>query len=424
MIFTALSPNTQLDDFLLATKSIYQFWKLNEGEHVEKVEGWFREEFGTSDVFSFETARSALYFLLKAFDIGEGDEVIVQAFTCVAVTNPIKWVGAKSKFADIRQEDFNIDVEDLISKISNKTKSIIVQHTFGYPAEILKIKQIAEERGIIVIEDCAHTIGGKFGNQLLGKIGDAAIFSLGRDKAISGSFGGIALLNNINFRSKLKNVNSDLGYPSKAWTIRKLLYTKIAWLTRTYYDLLSVGKLIHYLAHKFGIIEKATCDCEKDGTGIPQNSLRKLPNGLACVAYNQLGKLNNFNSKRKDDYLFYKNLLSPLDEYIKFPKWNINENFYPLRMPLLVENREELMNYCEKNGVLLGNWYDSILAPKESEPEAFGYREGSCPVSEAITKKIVNLPLHANLSKGNLIHIVNVIKKFYRIKEEHEDKKD
>ena len=85
----SLSPNLEKDDILLALSALLNFRHWQHGNHIRQTENWFKEYFKTKEVFSFNSGRSALYFILKAFGIEKDDEVIIQAFTCVAVPKPL-----------------------------------------------------------------------------------------------------------------------------------------------------------------------------------------------------------------------------------------------------------------------------------------------------------------------------------------------
>ena len=100
-IAISLSPNTQSEDVCKAFLVLKTPWMWKKGQSISKVDDWFKTYFKSSNAFSFNSGRAALYLLLKAFNVGVGDEVILQAFTCVAVPDPIKWVGAKPIFVDI-----------------------------------------------------------------------------------------------------------------------------------------------------------------------------------------------------------------------------------------------------------------------------------------------------------------------------------
>lgn len=400
MIFTALSPNTQSDDFCLACRALLNLPRLTSGPYPEKVKRWFQDFFDVKDVFLYESARTGLYEILKATEVGDGDDVLLQAFTCVAAVNPIKWAGAKPVFVDIDSKSLNIDLRDLEKKVTSETKAIIVQHTFGYPANISEIVDLAKGKGLFVIEDCAHTIGGELSGKKLGTFGDAGMFSLGRDKAISGSFGGVVISNNSTLTAQLNLQHKALNAPSKLWVIRQILYTITTYLVRELYDILSIGKAIHFIFRKSGITMEATTKGEKKSGDKPAHFGHLLPNGFARIALHQLSKLTKMNEHRNMvAKIYFEGLKKFAGKEIVLPEWDIRDGIYPLRFPLLVRKRDELMKFAKNRGVLLGDWYDTPVAPKSVSPGNAGYRMGSCPNAEKVCEEIVNLPLHMDISE-------------------------
>ncbi|MBN2016460.1 aminotransferase class I/II-fold pyridoxal phosphate-dependent enzyme [Candidatus Dojkabacteria bacterium] len=413
MIFTSLSPNTQRDDFLLALKTILKPGEYFEGEYIGKVKKWFKDFFGVFHVSVYESARSGLYFVLKELGIKEGDEVLLQAFTCVAAVNPVKWTGARPVFVDINPKDFNMDIDDLENKVNEKTKAIIVQHTFGYPAKVNEIKEIVGRKGIYIIEDCAHTIGTEYMGKKLGLWGDAGVFSLGRDKAVSASFGGVVITNR-KFGKNLEEKEKFLSFPQKKWVKKQILYTIVAFLTRTLYEVLFIGKLVHYIATRWNLVEKATTEEEKKEGEMPDNARSKLPNAFARLAFNQLRKIGILNKKRRDlSHLYVKRLSKIGLEEVKLPEWKIGEHFYPLRFPLLVKRRDELLKFAQERGMLLGDWYDVPIAPKQVDQVKTGYKQGSCVYAEKVCESILNLPLHSDLTEEDALKVIAVIRDFY-----------
>jgi len=418
MIFTALSPNTQKDDFKLALNLIFKRDEYLEGKYRDLVRNWFKDYFEIKYVATYESARTALYFLLKEFGIGNGDKVAVQAFTCVAVVNPIKWTGAKPIFIDIDPKNFNMDLDDLENKINGNVKAIIFQHTFGYPEGIDKVIELARSKGIYVIEDCAHTIGTEYRGKKLGSFGDAAIFSLGRDKAVSASFGGVSITKRRKYGSKLVEKEKFLNSCSKSWVFKQILYTVVSYLTRNLYGISVLGKLIHFVSTKLELINRATTNLEKESGEMPQFVKSIMPNAFAKVAYNQLEKLDELNKKRSEIYDYYlKEVKEMKTSKITLPEWKEINKFYPIRFPLLVKKRDKLIEYAERNGIILGKWYDTPVAPKGVDLLAAGYKRGSCPKAEKVCDNIVNLPIHINLRKKDISKIIKVLKSFYRIRE-------
>ncbi len=414
MIFTAQSPNTQKDDFRLALRILLKPRSYLKGSYPFKLKKWFRDFFKVENITLYDSARTALYYCLKEMGVGSGDEVVIQAFTCIAAVNPIKWLKAKPVYVDIDKDSLSLDLDDLAEKINKNTKVIIVQHTFGYPAKIDKIIKLAKTKNIKVIEDCAHTIGTEYKGVKLGKFGDAAIFSLGRDKAISGSFGGVLIANRNDLSEKLSKIEKGLKYPSKKWIARQVFYTIISYVIRNFYDLLSIGRIIHFISLKSGIILKATTKGEKKKSSKPNHVMSQMPNAFAEVALNQLKKLSSFNSKRKEYTRIYLKSLKEMDlKEVTVPDIKLHEGKFLIRFPILVEDREKLIEFASQNGVILGNWYDSPIAPKEVSLKNAGYIDGSCKSAERICKRIVNLPMHVNMEKEDALKVIEVIESYY-----------
>ena len=139
----------------------------------------------TDKVFLLNAGRMGLYLALKSLNLNENDEIIVPGYTCVVVTNAIKYTGAKAKYVDISSENLNLDTTKLKKSITSKTKAIIVSHNFGIPYEdIFYIKEKYPD--IVIIEDSAHALGSKYKNgQYTGTVGDFAFFSLEYSKPIT-----------------------------------------------------------------------------------------------------------------------------------------------------------------------------------------------------------------------------------------------
>ena len=110
--------------------------------------------------YTYFRGRVGLYAILKALDIHKDDEIAIQAFTCLAVPEAILAIGAKPSYIDIKPMQFNMSVSDLANKITPQTKAIVVQHTYGIPANMDEITEIAEKFNIPIIEDCCHTLSG------------------------------------------------------------------------------------------------------------------------------------------------------------------------------------------------------------------------------------------------------------------------
>ncbi|HLF90151.1 MAG TPA: aminotransferase class I/II-fold pyridoxal phosphate-dependent enzyme, partial [Anaerolineales bacterium] len=171
-IAIAISPNTSRQDTLLALRLLAapRRWSKT-GEMTRVLEMDIASHIGVEHAFALDSGRSGLYLALQAMGIGEGDEVLVQAYTCIAVPNSVLWAGAKPIYTDIDAAKLNVNLDDLQAKITPKTKAIVVQHTFGRPGPINEIVELARARGIRVIEDCAHALGAATPTGPVGQFG-------------------------------------------------------------------------------------------------------------------------------------------------------------------------------------------------------------------------------------------------------------
>ena len=218
-ISISLSPNTEKDDICLAFKlAFFQYWKWRQGKAVNKLEERFKKYLGVKYAFAFNSGRSCLMAILKSLDLNSGDEVLAQAFTCNAAINPIIWSGLKPVYIDCNEDTFNMDLDDLRKKITPKSRVVMVQHTFGIPAEIVK------KNNLILIEDCAHALGAEINRQKVGTFGKAAFFSFSRDKIISSVYGGIVVTDDDNLAQKIKEFQKELKLPSRFWVFQQLIH--------------------------------------------------------------------------------------------------------------------------------------------------------------------------------------------------------
>ncbi len=396
-ISISLSPNAQKDDVFLAWKMLFWPWEwlgVNQRRYQRLsastiLEEKFKNYLGIKYAYGFNSGRSALMAILSAFGIGEGDEVLIQAFTCNAVPNPIIWSGAKPVYVDI--DDFlNIDPDDLEKKITPKSKAVIVQHTFGIPAQLYKILTIAECYNLKIIEDCAHSLGAKYKDKNVGTFGDISFFSFGRDKIISSVYGGMVATNNPNLAEKIKEFQEKCSYPSKFWIFQQLLHPIIFSVALPIYYFLNIGKFKIWFCQKLRLLSKAVTKKEKNAKN-PGYFPRRMPNTLACLALNQFKKLERFNEHRKEIAEFYKANIDTITS-------NIVESIF-LKFPIFIGNQKEILKKAKKHHILLDDgWWGSPIMPLGTNLEKMGYKIGDCPKAEKIANTIVNLPTHINIS--------------------------
>lgn len=414
-ISISLSPNTEKDDVQLALKLIFRPWQWKKQQNqyksaVEQLEEEFKKYLKVKWAISFNSGRSALMAILEALDIKEDDEILIQAFTCNSAVNPILNRKAKPIYVDI-DETLNIKPEDLKKKITKKTKAIIVQHTFGWPAQIEEILKIAKQNNLFLIEDCAHSLGAKYNGKFCGTFGEVAFFSFGRDKIISSVFGGMAVTNEEKIAERIKNFREKLNFPSYFWIFQQLLHPILVnYLILPAYGLNQyLGRIILGLFHQLFVLSKGISEKEKRGE-IPKQFPKKFPNALAILTLNQFKKMEKFNQHRREIAKFYKEALK---KEFEIPLSKEDKNVLPtfMRYPVLInKNTEEILKATRKRKIYLDDgWRKTPIVPPDTNQTKMRYNFGSCPRAEKIVQNILNLPTHINISKEDAQKIINFI---------------
>lgn len=445
-ISISLSPNTERDDVWLALKLVFCPWKWKKGKAVLGIEEEFKKYLGVHPVksseagvppkagqfngvkyaFAFNSGRSSLMAILRALELEPRSQVLLQAFTCNAAVNPIIWSGLEPVYVDCDENSFNIDIEDLKQKIGEKTKVLMVQHTFGLPAEMDKILEVAKQDGstgspqdnLILIEDCAHSLGAEYKGQKVGTFGKAAFFSFSRDKVISSVYGGIAVTNDPSLGEKLRQAQYKLAYPSYYWIFQQLLHPiLINWVILPIYNFLDLGKIFLVLSQWLHILSKAVHWKEKRGEK-PDYFPKKLPNALALLALNQFKKLEKFNNHRKEIADFYYQELRGTSFELP-PNFPDRKNIF-LRFTIKHSKAHEIIyDAWHKENILIGDWYTTPIAPYDTKLEEMKYQLGSCPKAERLAKTTFNLPTHINISYKDLERIIN----FLMVRQAHHKKR-
>jgi len=397
MIFTGFHPNIYKKDVHTALSFLFLPWnwfKLKKGNNIFKVENWLQNYFAVKYAITFDSGRTALQKAIEATDIRYGDEVLVQAYTCLVVSNAINWAGGKPIYVDIN-EDFNMNVEDLKNKITEKSKIIIIQHTFGKLADLEKIIQVAKEHNLIVIEDCAHTIGTKYKGKLAGTWGDIGMFSFGTDKVISSSRGGALITNHEKLAEKIMELNKKLPESTTKTILQNLCNFPIFYIGKALYDFLYLGKIALAVAQKIGLTGKIIYKKEKACHKLNFYPA-KYPNALAKILLNQFTKLAEMNNHRQEISAIYDKILQA--DKIKKPQLLQNEIL--LRYTILIDNPQKFIQIAKKKRIILGNWYDSVIAPADKylNMPGTGYQEGNCPKAEYLAKKSLNLPINKDIT--------------------------
>lgn len=212
--FPLTRPHFDTDELVQVQEVLDSGW-VSQGPKVKEFEDRFAHYLGVNYAISVTNCTSALHLSLLVLGIKEGDEVIVADFTFPATGHAVLYCKAKPVFVDIDPKTYNIDPNLIEKAITHKTKAIIPVHTFGQPADMDEIMEIAKRHNLKVIEDAACALGAKYKDKYAGTIGDIGCFSFHARKNITTGEGGMVVTNNEELASKIRTL-SIFGMTS-AW---------------------------------------------------------------------------------------------------------------------------------------------------------------------------------------------------------------
>lgn len=181
------------------------------GKKVHELEAGFRDKFGSAFAIATSSGTASLHAALIAAGVSPGDEVIVSPITDMGSVGPILWQGAIPVFADVHPTRHVMTTDTVRAVLSDKTRAVIAVHLWGNPADSIELRQLCDERGIGLIEDCAQAYGCKQQGRPVGTIGHMGAFSLNDFKHISAGDGGMVLTDDPALATRLR-LATDKGY--------------------------------------------------------------------------------------------------------------------------------------------------------------------------------------------------------------------
>lgn len=170
-------------------------WISSKGEFLPRFEAAFCNYTGARHATAVCNGTVALHLALVALGIGPGDEVIVPTLTYVASVNAITYTGAKPVFVDSLEDTWQMDPRDVVRKVTDRTRAIMVVHLYGHPCEMDTLLGIANEHSLFIVEDCAEAFGALYKGRHVGSFGDVAAYSFFGNKTVTTGEGGMVTTN-------------------------------------------------------------------------------------------------------------------------------------------------------------------------------------------------------------------------------------
>lgn len=352
-------------DVLLAIEEVCEEQSFILGRRVEVFETAIAEYLGCRYAVGVASGSDALLLSLMAAGVKPGDEVITVPFTFFSTAGGISRLSAVPIFVDVRADTFTMDPEQLERKITSRTKAIIPVHLFGQCADMEPIMEVADRRGIKVIEDACQSIGGSRHGRKAGTFGYSGCFSFFPSKNLGGVGDGGLIVTN----------DGDL--------CELLLALRV---------------------------HGSRSDYHHDHIGL--NS--RLDALEAAVLRVKLQHLDGWNEKRARNAANYNRLLTQagLLEHITLPVTDPHNVHVFNQYTLRVQKRDELMACLKARDVGHKVYYPVPLHLQECY-QPLGYSKGDLPVSEQLAQEVVSLPVYPELTDAQMEAVVMRISEFY-----------
>lgn len=341
-------------------------WISSKGKYVEEFEEKFAKYCGCKYGVSTTSGTTALHLALASLGITKGDEVIIPTFTMVATAFAVVYCGAKPVLVDAEPETWNMDIEKIKEKITDRTKAIMPVHIYGHPCDMDPIIELAEEHELYVVEDAAEAHGAEYKGKKAGGIGDVGCFSFYANKIITTGEGGMIVTN-------------DEEIAERAQSLKNLCFPK----EKRIYFHVEVG--YNY----------------------------RMTNIQAAIGLAQFERIDELVEMRRRNAYFYNKYLKDVTG-IRLPvekEWA--KNVYWMYSILIEDDfgisREELMSELEKKGIETRTFF----VPMHEQPvfQNMGLFNGeSYPVAEELSKKGMYLPSGSGLKEEEIKYICETIR--------------
>jgi UDP-4-amino-4-deoxy-L-arabinose-oxoglutarate aminotransferase len=372
-------PSISEEDVAAVDEVLRSGW-ITTGQKSAEFEKRFCEYVGCKGAVALSSATAGMHLMLHALGIGPGDEVITPSMTWVSTVNHIVLAGATPVFADIDRDTLMVSGETIKECLTSRTRLVVPVHFAGAPAHMEPIRQLADDRGIPVVEDAAHALGTEYMGERIGRSG-SSIFSFHPIKNITTGEGGM-------FCSDDRSL---------ADRIRRL---KFHGLGADAYDRNTQGR-----SPQAQVLEP----------GYKYN----MTDISAALGLSQLKRIDAFNRKRKQLVMQYRERLREIDEILP-----LSDPFYPIKHAwhlFIVRldtdragmSRDDFMAQLKERNIGTGLHFRAVHLQKYYM-ESMGTGRGMLPHTEWNSDRICSLPLFPEMTGADVGDVVDAIKEILR----------
>ena len=356
------------EETLAAVNTVLSSGCLVFGEHLEAFEKQFSQYCDSERGIGVGNCTDAIFIALKTLDVGNGDEVITVSNTAAPTVAAIHATGALTKFVDIREDNYLMDLSKLEAVITEKTKCIVVVHLYGQCLNMDYLNAIIKDKDIFVLEDCAQAHGATFKNKKAGSLSDISAFSFYPTKVL-GAYGdgGMIVTSNHSFAdraAKLRFYGMERKKMSSGHWNGKYYSTEHGYNSRL--DELHAAILLKKLSH------------------IDEYILMRR-------------KIAKFYEENLKETSFILPKVDPLNTHVFY--------VYVVRHP----KRDFIIEKLKENDIHVNISYPWPIHLMEGY-SSLDYKKGDLPITEKISQEIFSLPMYPTLSEDEQRKVVNVLK--------------
>mgnify|MGYP001460296539 CR=1 FL=1 len=382
----------------------------NKKEIRKLYENNFSNLIGDGYGLAFAACRMAFYFILQNHNIKKGDEVLILGFNCSVMANAVIKAGATPIYHDIDPETFGSCPQSIKRLISPKTKAIVAQHSFGIPCKIDEIQTLAKLKGILLIEDCALTLGSKIGEKKVGTFGDYAIFSTDHSKPINTLIGGFLYTENENFFNRIlinyRNLN-ELTINHQKKLLQQLEFES-KFCNNKSYKRFKFFSFIKEISRR--ILHQDDPYLRLDNSSINHQKYpypAKMPIFLCKYGLEIISNFKESCREREENLEYfikeYKN--KDFDIILSSVYFSDSLTIMPNRIIWNHSNKANLKIKLSRFLDVDDFWFEAPIISTNLDLEHFKYTQGSCPNAEFSSMQIINLPV--NMSKDEFKVLLN-----------------
>ena len=364
------------DEERSAAASVLEGTTLTHGPHVKEFEASFGEFTGAPYVVATATCMASLHLAYLSIDLGPGDEVLVPAQTHIAMAHAVQACGAKPVFVDAEPRTGNVDLDQLESLVTERTRAVSVVHYLGLPVDMDRVLEIARGHDLFVVEDCAIALGASYRDTHVGLHGDIGCFSFYPVKHITTGEGGMVITTREDVADRVSK--------QRAFGIDKSVLA----------DRRHTGAYeIEYLGLNY-----------------------RLGEVQAAMGVEQMKRLPGFLEARERNYDLLAEALGEVSDLQVIESGHDGDrrsSFYCLNAVLaepLAERREEIIDGLKQRGVGTSVYYPKALPDTRYYSETYGLGQGSCPVATSISSGSIAFPVGPHVQEDDVELMIESVK--------------